>query len=113
MRPLTQGFRGLLCIHSANDAKEDVAAYATSGAHVSVGKGTRPKEMVDSLKESYVQNILKRAPASPFQSSPVMSPIIETSICRRRSVTFAGDLDCALLGTVAIEPLGASPSSSV
>ena len=56
-RLVADGFRGLLCIHSANDAKEDVAHYLASGAHVTVGKGTPPKEMVKALKQGFLTHV--------------------------------------------------------
>ena len=51
------GFAGLLCIFSANDAVEDTAEYAASGAHLSLGKGMRPQDFVSALKRAYVRHM--------------------------------------------------------
>ena len=56
------GFQGLLCIHSANDAPEDVAKYSAAGAHLSLGKGMRRGDLVTALRQAYAECVAARCP---------------------------------------------------
>eukprot|EP00669_Euglena_mutabilis_P011485 TRINITY_DN6117_c0_g1_i2.p1 TRINITY_DN6117_c0_g1~~TRINITY_DN6117_c0_g1_i2.p1 ORF type:complete len:518 (+),score=90.83 TRINITY_DN6117_c0_g1_i2:217-1554(+) len=47
------GYKGLICIRSADDSPEDQRRYAASGAHCSVGKDVPGPEMVAHLIAAY------------------------------------------------------------
>ena len=63
-------FPGLLCIHSANDADEDIAAYRKSGAHLCLGKGTSPKEMKAEIERAYGRLLRERPPPEVRDPDP-------------------------------------------
>ena len=67
------GFAGLLCIFSANDAVEDAAEYAASGAHLSLGKGMRAQDLVSALKRAYVRHVAKEGGSAPERLHHVSS----------------------------------------
>eukprot|EP00667_Euglena_gracilis_P019680 EG_transcript_21128 len=50
---LDRGYRGLICIRSANAASCDEATYIEAGAHCFIGKDVQPRAMVDSLITAY------------------------------------------------------------
>eukprot|EP00667_Euglena_gracilis_P005906 EG_transcript_5950 len=47
------GFRGFICLRSANDAPEDRALYMRSGAHCCFGKDMLGRQLMDELKAAY------------------------------------------------------------
>ena len=54
---VTTGYRGLVCMRTANATGADVAAYRSSGAHCVIGKEMRPKEMVALLSREYWSHV--------------------------------------------------------
>ena len=78
-RLLRGGFRGLLCIHSANDSPEDIAKYKASGAHVCISKGMRIGQILDILKDAYLQ--LPAARQSASDTSPAPSSQVSQTLC--------------------------------
>eukprot|EP00667_Euglena_gracilis_P010698 EG_transcript_10894 len=57
VRLLQGGFRGLICLRSANCEEEDVLAYHRSGAHFVVGKDVSGREFVKKLKVAYLAHL--------------------------------------------------------
>ena len=56
---LARGFRGLLCIRSANTSEAEVQRYLQSGAHCVLGKELRRSEMLEQLTLAYHEAVLK------------------------------------------------------
>ena len=53
---VADGFKGLLCIRSANGAEEDVQQYLQSGAHCFLDKAMSPKATVQTIVAAYVHH---------------------------------------------------------
>eukprot|EP00667_Euglena_gracilis_P016050 EG_transcript_16746 len=64
---LDLGFRGLICVRSANDSPEDRRWYTHCGAHCVFGKDMLGRRMVE-LKIAYVQ-LQRSTPTAPFSPS--------------------------------------------
>ena len=56
---LAKGFRGLICIRSANVAPEDEVKYRMAGAHCIFGKDLPMRKAITEMKVQYVRRILK------------------------------------------------------
>ena len=69
---LAAGFKGLICIRSANNSETDTRGYLRSGAHCVLGKELPMKQAVDAMKAAYVRH----ARAALFQAE-----------CRRMDTT--------------------------
>ena len=76
---IARQFQGLLCIHSANDAPEDVQMYKACGAHIVLGKGMSPKELIQSVKQGYLTHISR--PQSPTDCSIVVRDFETDASC--------------------------------
>eukprot|EP00668_Euglena_longa_P039134 GGOE01050351.1.p1 GENE.GGOE01050351.1~~GGOE01050351.1.p1 ORF type:complete len:376 (-),score=104.81 GGOE01050351.1:708-1784(-) len=76
---LANGFPGLLCIRSGDDSPEDRAKYAESGAHCSFAKDLPGSQLVEELKQAYLQLQLPGPrscfpPSAPSMQWAVTSP---------------------------------------
>ena len=70
-------FEGLICMRSANVADEDVRAYKTAGAHCVFGKDILMKDMVQQMKQDYLQRSLMTTPASPHLADSLSSEALQ------------------------------------
>jgi hypothetical protein len=87
---LSRGFRGMMCIRSADDSSEDATLYARAGAHCSFGKDLLGQDVMEQLKYTYVQ--LQRAGQLP-QTSPSDMEISPSMGDRPASVVTAAPTD--------------------
>ena len=56
---MAKGFRGLVCIRSANISAQDKMKYFAAGAHIVCGKDMAMAQVVDDLKVAYVRQVLR------------------------------------------------------
>ena len=66
---VTRGYRGLVCMRSANVADEDMRHYRAVGAHCTFGKDCLMRDMIEEMKGAYVRCIC----APDRSSSAVLS----------------------------------------
>eukprot|EP00667_Euglena_gracilis_P004701 EG_transcript_4727 len=67
---LAKGFPGLICIRSGDDAADDRAKYAESGAHCSLAKDLTGPQLAEELKRAYVRRRWGGAPQRYSFASP-------------------------------------------
>eukprot|EP00667_Euglena_gracilis_P002064 EG_transcript_2064 len=98
---LSHGYRGLVCIRSANDSAEDRLKYTASGAHCFFGKDVPGSRMMDELAMSYAATFAFNPPNAvddmtslPLPSLPPAThsrpvPICCTPLTEQRRLVWA------------------------
>ena len=87
----TKGYRGLICVRSANSAPEDRAVYAQAGAHCSFGKDQSMRDMIAEMKVVYVREILHKPLSMSAASRPEDTVFFRPLSTPRAWVSLTGD----------------------